>query len=71
MQQDFPCFVQNPDVEGSSSFDWLDVANGAGVCGTDGRVMGRIGNSSHGGDEEANQEVGGDNLASTHAKKAQ
>jgi hypothetical protein len=70
LQRDLPRFVQKPDVEENGVFDRLDVAEGAvTVVGCAGSGMERVGED--GGDEEANQEVGWDNLASTHAKNEQ
>lgn len=68
LQRDLPCFAQKPDVEENGGLDKLDVAVGAMVGCADGG-MERMGED--GGDDEANREVGGDNLASTHAKKEQ
>jgi hypothetical protein len=68
LQRDLPSFAQSPDVEGNGGLDRLDVAEGAMVgCAVGGTE--RVGED--GGNDEANREVGGDNLESTHAKKEQ
>jgi hypothetical protein len=68
LQRDLPDFAQTPDVDENGVLDRLGMAEGATVGCTDGG-MERAGED--GGDEEAKREEGGDNLASTHAKKEQ
>jgi hypothetical protein len=60
LQRNLPRFAHKPDVE---------TVEENGVFADSG--MEGLGVGEDGGDEEANREVGGDNLESTHAKKEQ